>query len=107
MIGVTVDVHSLVIGWPSGPIHIVVLPLHSPASLASSCCILPGVPASMQAFLSSMVQPGGNLISACPAGAVSFLASAIEMETTIAAIATAATNAGTTSFLWLMMTSMN
>ena len=56
----TVEVHSLVIGGPSGPIHIVDLPVHSPASLASSSCILPGVPASMQAFMSSMVQPGGS-----------------------------------------------
>src|SRR6478736_3767692 len=73
MIVVTVDVHSLVIGSPSGPIHIVVLPVHSPASLASSSCILPGVPASMQACMSSMVQPLGSLKSAGrPVGLSSF-----------------------------------
>ena len=53
--------------------HMVDLPVHSPASLASSSCILPGVPAAMQAFMSSMVQPGGSFISLAGAtGLVSF-----------------------------------
>src|ERR1044072_6177472 len=95
MIGVTVEVHSLVVGSPSGPIHMVDFPVHSPASLASSSCILPGVPAAMQALMSSMVQPGGSFISGWPAGAVSLAASAMANEPASAAMPAAATNTGT------------
>src|SRR3954463_466711 len=84
MMDVTVDVQSLVIGGPSGPIHMVDLPVHSPASFASSSCILPGVPAAMQAFMSSMVQPGGSFISGWPdlaeSSRASFDASALASE---------------------------
>src|SRR5690242_10609036 len=105
MIGVTVEVHSLVIGSPSEPIHMVDLPVHSPASLARSSCILPGVPAAIQAFMSSMVQPAGSLISGWPAGVPTLAASAAINEPTSAAIPAVATSAGTTSLLQLIETS--
>src|SRR3954470_11642043 len=63
MMGSMGHVHSLVIGSLPGPIHMVDLPAHSPASFVRSSCILPGVAAAMQAFMSSMVQPGGSFIS--------------------------------------------
>src|SRR4051812_26572254 len=63
MIGSIVHVQSLEIGSLPGPIHMVVLPAHSPASLVRASCISPGVAAAMQAFMSSIVQPGGNFIS--------------------------------------------
>src|SRR5262245_58386356 len=105
MIGVTVDVHSLVMGSPSGPIHIVDLPVHSPASLARSSCILPGVPARMQACMSSAVQPAGSFRSFNLSASDSFsLATATVSEPTIAAMPAAA-SMGRMSFFKLMGTS--
>src|SRR3954469_16051931 len=80
MMGWIDDVHSLVIGSLPGPIHIVVLPVHSPASLVRISCIFPGVPAAMQAFMSSMVQPGGSFISGELDLAASFEASALASD---------------------------
>src|SRR5688500_8576662 len=59
-----VEVTSLVIGCgASVDIDIVCLPCQEPAAAASSACILPGVPASAYAFISSGVQPGGSDVS--------------------------------------------
>src|SRR5258706_6120908 len=63
MMEVIVQVHSLLIGSESGPIHMVFLPRQVPAPLARYSCILPGVPARMQACMSAWVQPGGSFIS--------------------------------------------
>jgi hypothetical protein len=59
-----VIVHSLFVGSGTPGIHIVLVPCHVPTSFARRSCILPGVPATMQAFMSSSVQPGGSFISA-------------------------------------------
>src|SRR6478672_8484167 len=94
MMGSIVDVHSLDMGSLPGPIHIWHLPVHSPASLVRNSCILPGVPAAMQAFMSSIVQPGGSLNSGWPDLASSLAASACaSVAITIAAerVAKAAT----------------
>src|SRR4051812_39325371 len=86
MMEVTVEVQSVTTGGASGAIHMVFLPCHLPTPLASCSWFLPGLPASMQACMSSWVQPGGSLIS-CAAGAAGVLASlgcaaiAIEPET--------------------------
>src|SRR4051794_22446656 len=93
MIGSIVHVHSLEIGSLPGPIHIVVLPAHSPASLVRISCILPSVPAAMQAFMSSIVQPGGNFISGWLELAVSLDAFAFASEATRAAAASVANTA--------------
>src|SRR5690606_18622016 len=66
--GVTVVVHSDVIGAWSGSIHMLLLPVHVPTPLRISACSLPGMPATMQACMSSIVQPGGNFISGRPPG---------------------------------------
>src|SRR5262249_6087326 len=95
--GVTVETHSLVCGSEPG-INIVVFPFHTPAPSARNLCSLPGVAARMQACISSIVQPGGNLISAGnPAGACdSFEASAIANEPTAANPTATTTTANTT-----------
>src|SRR5687767_10047392 len=79
-----VIVHSLFVGSVTPGIHIVLVPCHVPTSLASRSCILPGVPATMQAFMSSSVQPGGSFISGalepaavCADDCASFAGSAI------------------------------
>src|SRR3954469_23676061 len=93
MMGSMVHVHSLVMGSLPGPIHIVDLPVHSPASFVRSSCIFPGVAAAMQAFMSSMVQPGGSFISVELDLASSFDASAFASDATRAAAERVATSA--------------
>src|SRR5437879_2802107 len=67
--GLTVNVQSPLIGSAPGYIHIVHLPCQTPMLLARCSCILPGVPASMQAWRSASVQPGGGLICGWAAAA--------------------------------------
>src|SRR5437899_7044548 len=86
MIEVTVEVQSVTTGGASGAIHMVFLPCHLPTPLVSCSWFLPGVPASMQACMSSWVQPGGSFISCAGAAAAVFesfgcAAIAIEPET--------------------------
>src|SRR3954451_7706250 len=91
MIGVIVVLLFDFVASAPGAIHIVFSPSQTPASLARTSCILPGVPAIMQACISSIVQPSGSFISGWPAVLELAAGSAMAMETTVVIGVVAAT----------------